>query len=274
MNIEKKFDIKEIIRQEVNICGALFNNEDFKTLSITGNRIMENCIFSDDYRLFLPGFLIKELSLIYSSIFRSQEPKAFQTAKLVGNEFINFLKEILKKGLDEELIWTKYHLFIIKIQEFLQSESEKKYYENNIEYSSYVLVYLIDFLKKNEEILYEEYNQILVTILSVLDRIFRAHSGSLEFTLINSYLKMLIRLYGYLLIKYYKEEEIDKENLKKELDNHLKYIFGLDLGEKINIEDLDKKLWEVIKEWRFYYLYYRSPPTYQVSPPQRVIELP
>ena len=61
MNIEKKFDIKEIIRQEVNICGALFNNEDFKTLSITGNRIMENCIFSDDYRLFLPGFLIKEL---------------------------------------------------------------------------------------------------------------------------------------------------------------------------------------------------------------------
>ncbi len=232
MIIEKTFDIKEIIGQELNICADLLDNEDFNTLNIIGNRILENCLFSSDYRLFLPGLLIKELSLAYSNLFSSKEPKAFQTAKLIGIEFINYLKEFLKSDLDETLLWSKYHIFNIKIQEYFQSEPEKRYYETNIDFSSNVLINLINFLKNNQEVLYEEYNQILVTIISTLDRVFRVHSGSLEFTLVDSYLKMLIRLYQYLLIKYFKEGKIDKENLKGELDKHLIYIFEVGIKEE------------------------------------------
>ncbi len=276
MSIPNSYNIISVIEQELDISNELLNNENFNELNIMGNRIMENCLFSNDYRLFLYGFFIKELALTYQKVFSSTEPKAFQSSKVFGVDLIDSLKKNLTNEINEEFLWEKFHLFNVKMREYLREDFEKKFYKENIEYSKFVVNSLMNFLFENEDVVYMKFNQLFSGIINILDRIFRAHSGYLEFTLINSYLKMLDRYYDYLLVRYYDGEKIDKENLKKEISKYIKFICQEGKKDNIDITEYDKNLWEIIKNWRVYYIHYHQPVTPVSGRPglQKRIELP
>jgi len=101
MSFEYLTNITELVLQELDISIELLEKEKFDNLNIIGNRIMENCLFSKDYRLFLPGCFIKELALIYGKIFSSKEAKAFHSAKIIGKDYLNSLKKNLRSELNE-----------------------------------------------------------------------------------------------------------------------------------------------------------------------------
>lgn len=276
MSIENSYNIFSIIEQELDISIELLKNEKFNRLNIFGNRIMENCLFSNDYRLFLFGLYIKELALIYQKVFSTTEPKAFQSSKVFGLNLIDSLKESLTNGINEELLWEKFHLFNVKIREYTMDDFEKKLYKENIDYSKFVIKALMNFLNENEDVIYMKFTQIFGGIINILDRIFRTHSGILEFTLINSYLKMLDRYYDYLLIKYSDGEKIDVENLKKEISEYVRFICQEGKKDKIDIVEYDKYLWEIIKGWRVFFIQYLQPvsPIHGKPKLEKSIELP
>lgn len=276
MNFEYLIDIKDVILQELDICIELLEKENFDTLNIIANRIMENCLFSKDHLIFLPGLFIKEITLVFSKIFSSKEAKAFHSSKIIGKDYINSLKEKFKSEINEELIWTEYHLFLVKILQYFRYEYENKLYTDNIEFSKSVAKSIINYLCKNEEVLYLKYNQFFSGIVNVLDRVFRVHSGTVEVTMIITYLKMFDRLYDYLILKYFEEESIDKEKLKEEINPYLKYLYKIGNFEELDFKEYNQNLWEIVKKWREYYIKYRNSVAtiYQQIPQQKIIKLP
>jgi hypothetical protein len=276
MSEVRKIELKKVIQEELNIANALLTDEDFHNLNIVGNRIMENCLFANDYRLFLPGFFLKELALIYNRIFTNSKAVAFQTAKTLGQKFIDKVSEILEKEIDENLLWEEFHIFRIKMRNYTKSESEKKFYTDNHEVSETALKYLMSYLKEKESYLYVKYNQFFNAILNILDRTFRAHSGDLKLTLIFSYFKMLERLYEYLIVEYFDGEEINVEGLKKILSPFLEYLYTIIIVKEIDTKKFDEMLWQIVKLWRDYYIYFvNATRLIHTGPPsQKIIQLP
>lgn len=276
MNTENFYN-KEILIQELSVSEFLLKNEEFDELNIIGNRIMENSLFSSEYRLSLSGFFIKELSFLYRKLFTSSEPKAFQTSKTLGENFIKKLINIIEEELDEERLWMEYNVFRIKILDSLRTEYEKKYYQDNIKFSDHVAKYLMNFLKDNPEIPYIKNSQVFIALNGIFERVFRVHSGSLSFTLIKSYIKMLENLNEYLLVKYIDGEELDSESLKNELCPFVEFISKIvENYEVIDIKEFSKKFWEIIKSWRLYYMHYKNigAPILGSRPTERIIKLP
>ncbi|MHA1717688.1 MAG: hypothetical protein ACTSXP_18755, partial [Promethearchaeota archaeon] len=205
MNLDNLFNIKDIIKQELLICKDLIENECFDDVNIFGNRIMENCLFSDEYRLFIFGLFIKEIAVLNLKIRSSKEPKAVQTVKTICLEFISKLVKALDGDeIDEQKIWTEFHLLRIKINEFLKNKSESMYYQENKRFSDSISINLIKYLSKERDLLYyKKFNNFFKGILNVLERIYRVHSGTLEFTLRFHYIRYLDCLYDYILIEHY-----------------------------------------------------------------------
>jgi hypothetical protein len=131
MTFEYLSNIREIILQELDICMELLEKEDFDNLNIIANRIMENSLFSNQILYFLPGCFIKDLTLIFRKIFSSKEAKAFHSSKVIGKDYINSLKERFSGNVEEELVWTEYHLFRVKILQYSRDDYETKLYEDN-----------------------------------------------------------------------------------------------------------------------------------------------
>lgn len=276
MSIGNYSNFESVFGQELTICSELLKEDKFDTLNMMGNRIMENSLFSDDFRYFLAGYFIKEMSLVYQKVFSSTEPRAFQTSKIIGNELINSIADIFKEEINEDLLWEKFHLFNVKIQEYLRDTNQQKFYQENHEFSELVIKQLLKFLKENEVILYLKFNQFFAGIINVLERIFRAHSGRVEFTLVLSYIKSLDRLYDYLLVKYDEGETLDNHNLKREIHENIEFICDEGIKEKIDISEYDKFLWQIIAKWRKFHIYYMNitPPRFTEKVIRKKIELP
>lgn len=276
MTFEDLRNILEIVTRELDISIELLDKENFDQLNIIGNRIMENCLFSEDYRLYLPGLFVKEIALSYNKIFSSREAKAFHSAKIIGKDYLKNLLKNIKSELNEELIWTEYHLFTVKILQYLRDDYENNLYTDNIEFSKSVIWNLMKFLQKNEEYLYLKYNQLFGGIINILDRVFRVHSGTLGITMIKLYFKMLDRLYDYLILKYFDKEDIDKDKLKEEIEPYIAYLYKIENLDRINISEFNRNLWEIIKLWRIYYIRYRDSIStiYKQPSSRRVIQLP
>ncbi|MHA1492096.1 MAG: hypothetical protein ACTSRI_20890 [Promethearchaeota archaeon] len=275
MSFEQLSNIKDIIKQELSICKVLLEEESFEQLNVFGNRIMENCLFSDDYRLFTFGLFIKEIALLNRNIISSKEPKAVQTVKTISSDFISKLEEALKESdFNEEKTWNEFHILNVRINELLKNKLEKKYYQENIEFTNLVSINLIKYLKDQQDTLYLKYNHFFGGILNILDRMFRVHSGSIEFTLRSCFIKTIDRFYEYLLTEHYKEHTLDKERMSLEIEPYIEFLTTECIKEEIDITLYDKELWEIVKNWRLYYIKYMNIMPPFVEPQKKIIKLP
>jgi len=160
--------------------------------------------------------------------------------------------------------------------QYFREDYENNFYSDRLEFSKSVTKSLIKYLHNNEDVLYLKYNQFFSGIINILDRVFRVHSGSIEVTMIITYIKTLDRLYDYLILKYFDGEKIDKDKLKEEIYPYINYLYEIENLEGIDFSEFDKSLWEIVKKWRTYYIRYRDSAAtiYRQSTPQKIVKLP
>ncbi|KKL79569.1 hypothetical protein LCGC14_2013540, partial [marine sediment metagenome] len=66
--------------------------------------------------------------------------------------------------------------------------------------------------------------------------------------------------YQYLYYENFSQKQLDEEKLKKDLSIYLEYLISLKEKEEIDVNDFNKKLWEIVKKWREMYIFYKGLP--------------
>ncbi len=257
---EKNLELaKKILQQDVSASIHFFEKNDFISMNIAANRYLENCIIFDDYRLCLSGVFIKDMANDYIGIIKHPDKsKKINSAKAIGKIFISKIKEYFK-DLKEEKLWEEFHKYNLNINDFLRDEMDA-HYRRNLSFSSQSFKFLLNYLKNNISYLYVINNRFLEGISSIMVRVIRNHSFTINELKIYLYIKFLDLLYQYLYYENFKNDSLDIENIKKELPIYLEYIKSINEEKDIDVINFDKSLWQIVKKWREMYIFYRNIP--------------
>lgn len=256
---DKNIDLAiKILQQDINACVNLFDKNNFLLINIVANRYLENCLIFDDYRLCLPGVFIKDMANDYNGIINNpNKSRKINSAKVIGERLILKIREYFK-DLNEEKLWKDFHDYNLSINKFLRDEIDTHYLKN-LPFSSLSFEFLLNYIESNIEYLYKVNNKFLKVILSIMIRVIRNHSFTINELMKYIYIKFLDFLYQYIYYENFKNEQLNKENLKKDLLIYLEYIISLKEKKEIDINTFNKNLWVIVKKWREMYIFYKSP---------------
>jgi len=248
-------NISRIIEQDIKAAHSAFSNDDFRLMNIYANRVMSNAILSDDPRLTLPGFFLKEAARIYGSIKAKKDLSTFSTAKSLGEVYLNGLK--LDSSFGE--MWQRYHDFFVRVLEHDTDEHEKKSYKADPEFTNFAFRFFIEKMSEDRDILYNVNNQFLRGLLNEMDRIFRVHKGGL-FELYALSLVRALELYsGY--VPYY-EKRRRNEIIGKSLLPYIEAISEMLREDPVDPEKVALLLKRIILDWRLCFIHFMEAPGY------------
>jgi len=249
--------IFQVIRQDIKTALIAFEDDNFDDMNIFANRSMANAIFGNHKKLILPGFFLKDIAIIYRDLKSRKEPTAFSTAKAVCSKYIKLLEEHIEDfSFDEKQLWEEFFKLFIDLREFRMNKYEYETHFEDLIFSRDAVKWLIEFLGNNREVLLELHSLLLRGIINEMDRIIRVHSGDLIEIYALSLITALDRFYAYFRIAYVAEEGIDKETLKKTLFSYIEKIQSLLTGSEVQVSDVMIVLWDLVKDWREFFIRY------------------
>ena len=263
-----KIDISNLFKvliQDLKCSIEYFKNDNFQSMNILANRIMENCMFLDECRFFLPGIMIRDISFDYQEISRNI-PTTLNDAKIIGDNFLSFLLDNFSINLDDKLLWENFHKYSIKIRDFQQYEPESKIYKENLQFSNHIFEKLLEFLNKNQNKMLEIDNNFFDGIINFMVRIIRNHSCNLRNIMTYIYFQSLMGLYQYIVRKNIKNPTNFSNDIENEVFPFINYITTNFNKSDINFEEFNLKLWKIIKRMRELYLFYKPLPL-PIRPP-------
>jgi len=246
-------DISEIIEQDVKAAYSAFKNDDFTDMNVFANRIMSNAMLSEDSRLILVGFFLKEIARIYGPIKARKELSTFTTAKSLGDAYIRSIT--LKATINE--LWKQYHQFFDRVRRHRLDEYEKQSYRENVEFTRFVFRWLIEKLSKDRNTLFNENNQFIRGILNEMDRILNIHGGELVDLYAWSLAKALELYYGY--VDYFgkdKRRGVIEKSVFPYIDNMAKTL----LQDEVDSKEVTLLLQRMIVDWRICFMYFMERP--------------
>lgn len=264
--------LRKAIKEDLEAGIEAFRNDSFDFVNMIANRIMANAVFGTDTRIFLPGFFLKEIASTFGVLKTKKEAVAYSTAKSHGFKYVESLKKSLP-SLDEVKLWNEFYALADKMREFEMSELENGSYSDNIEFTKDSFSWLLQHLKKNMDLLFDSNNLLFKGTLNEMERIFRVHSGELPDIVLISLIKALDRYYEYVSRAHRKSDKrIDEDIIKSKI---FPYIDRIEKSYKreLEIEEVDKILWELVKSWRELYIQYMELPGTRLTF-EKGIELP
>ena len=246
-------NINQVIEQDVKAAYSAFKDDDFRDMNIFANRIMANAVLSDNPRLTLVGFFLKEMARIYGPIKARKELSTFSTAKSLGDAYIRSIK--LKDTINK--LWEQYHQFFDRVRSHRLDEYEKQSYKENVEFTRFVFRWLIEKLSKDRNTLFNENNQFIRGILNEMDRILNLHGGELVDLYAWSLARALELYYGY--VDYFGKDErrgVIEKSVFPYIDNITKTL----LQDEVDSKEVTLLLQRMIVDWRICFIYFMERP--------------
>jgi len=271
-------EILQVVRLDIEASITAFKENDFENMNIFANRAMANAIFSDDKKLVLPGFFMKELVGIFGTLEarKGREQPPFSTAKAIGVDYVDSLSKLLsEENLDEGRLWQEFHKVNVELRKFIMNPFEEKLYKEDISFTRHAFEWLVKYLENEKFTLLNPRNQLLKGILNEMDRIFTVHSGALldvhELLLIRA----LDRYYDYCRIAYRKPDgTLDENKITQIVFPYIQKIHDVSSSPTNNQTAIvDETLSELVKGWREFFIQYMELPRPRIEI-ERGVELP
>lgn len=252
--------IIEVINKDLTLAKQAVNEDNFKLIDITGNRIMSNLLIAERKELMVLGYIIKEIGsdLIFVKNNRKSE---IDDGKIYAIEAIESLLSLLSKKIFSKDIWKTYFDYTEKITPYMSMENEALAYEDKIlDFTIKSKNMLIDHLKDNKSLLLHENNGILLGISNEIIRIINLYgldNDSLVFFLL---IKSLYTYYAVLVNSMIKNNilEINGNIIKEKIYPFVERIISL-FEETPNEEFLEKStniLADLGERTRYHFLDY------------------
>ena len=183
----------EILKQDLEAIIKAFKDDQYVLSNIFSNRLMANAIFQENYKLFLPGLFLKEISFNFEKL-RQNPNFPIETSKAKINGYIDFFFGNFNENLNEEDFWRNYFNCFSTIWKLQKDKIEESVYQENVEFTEDSFKKLLGFLNKHKLILLDRRNNLLGGIINEMNRILRNHNSKLKEFQIYSYLIALERL--------------------------------------------------------------------------------
>lgn len=227
------------------------NNKNFQFCNVISNRITMNAVFIESKESALIGAIIKDILPEFQRLEEEYENK-------VRNEFIKVINIYIDniEKLDYILIMDKYSEYYDIYKQYFNTNFEK--YTENKDYSSRVIKFCLEFLKKelDDDIL--PFSEQLLTsgVLNEISRVTRnfgctTHQHMLK--LILSFFSRLRDYYKVLVLSDEKETDNWKNRYEKCKEKLNDNIQDYELSDTY-IERCLEDLYDFIKEWRFMFM--------------------
>ena len=255
MNGQKNF---EILSQDFKYCIKAFESDNFNLMNIAANRLMENSIFLENEEVFLVSAILKDIAHDFMGIFQGRR-NVLNSAKVLGKKAIKAIKNNFYNGINSMTLWKEFQEYGVKINEFHKDELEIEVYRENTEFTSLIFKKILEFLIEHKFILKKINNTLINGILGVMVRIMKNHSFTLQENMVYLFIKLLAILYGYVVEKSYPEEEINDEDYKKYLEDHIDFIVESYFNQNIDMKKYNKELWKIGKQYRELYFLFNPP---------------
>ena len=270
-------DSKPLLQDIAAVKGA-FGKDDFRTAHILANRIMSNAVFleaSKQEPFLLAGFFSKDVATELMRIAASGKVPPISTAKTAALPFLTEVVEPLSSGtFNIETFWQTYEKYSDRIRKYGNLEIEDKVYTENKPFMREATNWLLNYLAREKQVLYDSRNAILEGMLNEMIRVYRSHGASIRELVIVGLLTYLQRTYAYIRLVFAKPDgSISEEKVKSEIMPHVDFITSTP-AEGYPLPEATKKLCKLIVAWREYFIRYLEIP--QASPAQmeRGVELP
>jgi hypothetical protein len=262
-----------IIEKDLKVAALSFKADDFDLMNIIGNRTMSDAVFFKKVNLAVAGFFVKQVALSFANLKPRLSDSELLEAKLSGDKYTAFLSEC-NEETDQVQAWANYHQFNLDMRKYPTTGINKQIaevYGEDYEATSNVRKWLIDFLDANKMRLCDNRNNFIKGIMNELQRVGIAFGYEVKDTIIFSCLLALDRFYDYFRLQY--ETQIaanNEEAVKTQLFPFLERIRTLSSETSINYEEVNSLLYDMIKKWREYFIYYM-----ELSPriPPKQVEL-
>ena len=263
----------EMYTKNMEVAVLSFKVEDFQLMNIIGNRIMSDSLFGSSENFALFGFFVKQMALNYLNLKPRVSQSDFLDAKLVGEEYLDILlssSNDININIDES--WADYHRFNIRIQQYNDASDIdkriKEIYGDNPNITENIRHWLIDFLIKDREMLYDRKNNFLKGLISEFQRVGLAYDYGVTDTIIFSCLVALDRYYEYFVFQYTDENGVlDTEKVKTTFFPYIDTVKQFSSSSELDYKEATHLLWQLIKSWRESFIYYTELPYKTVQKP-------
>lgn len=186
-----------IIAQDLEVAKKAVEMDKLEVLSYIGNRIMMNFFVTDEVKLMLLGYMVKELGGELRDI-KLNKNNAYSEIKSESILYLNDLHEqVRERKIDPKIYWSKFTEMEERLRKIILPDFEASSYDEQGEYSKIFTVKLLDVLiSKKQDI------QIIQNMIPKysfeLGRNFNEHGGKeslviyLVFKVLTDYDKYLI----------------------------------------------------------------------------------
>ena len=262
----------EMYTKNMKVAALSFKMEDFQLMNVIGNRIMSDCLFGDNETFALFGFFVKQMALNYLNLKPRIAQSDFLGAKLIGEDYLGILLSTsLNMNVDMSKPWLDYHEFNIKIEQYSASDIDKSIkgiYGDNPNITENVRYWLVDFLVKDREMLYDSKNNFLKGLLDEFQRVGLTYNYTIIDTIIFSCLIALDRYYEYFVFQHTSGNGVvDAEKVKTTFFPYIDKVKQFSSSREVDYREVTHLLWQLIKSWRESFIYYRELPYKTVQKP-------
>ncbi len=263
--------VSTILKENLQLANLSLASDDFQSLNIYGNRIMSDSVFMQNRESAIIGFFIKHVALNFLYLQTSISKQDLLDVKLVAKNFMDSIPHEVE-DINVEHLFLEFHEFNQQVKRHFVSDTEKDVYDVNPEITDIVRLSLVNLLVSNKELLCNPNNNIINGLIGELERFCKAYDYQSKDTLTFCILVALDRYYGYFRYHHSTTDgKVDKEKTNTIISPYIENIRKLVTNADINYDDFTELMWELIKGWREFFIFYGETPNIK---PQQPITLP
>lgn len=264
------------LQQDLKAIVLALEEDDFENTNIFANRLMSDASILNDHKHMLIGFFLKDVALEMMELTAMKPATALATAKAHATMFVSSMKQHAnKENFAEGEIWDEYVVLMDKLRKYHLTQHEQKAYADDKEFTHKIAAWLLQYLRRAQNLLLENKSQLLKGMLNELGRTYRVFGAEKPDIIFLSLLTALDRVCDYVRFAYQSPDgSIKSESAKSEILPYLERILDAMQAESVNIEKVDALLSELIIKWREAFINYLEVPHLVRVPVEKGVQLP
>lgn len=253
--------VLDVIKQDISAALKALDEDDFRFITIMGNRIASNLLIGERKDLMIIGYLLREVGHEFEAVKRRDE-KRISECKEHGRKFLKGLQSAIGEEKVSPKIWDLYYEYENHVRKYIPDKKELSVYKDAPKFTEKTTSMLIKHLEASKELLLKENNRLIGGLLNELTRVINVHGLERRDLVFYLLLQALSGYYEFLLYSETKNGTIEnKEEFQNRIYPHVAKI--VDLISNFDSDKLEEMynrandiLGELCYEWRKFFINY------------------
>jgi hypothetical protein len=264
------------LQQDLKAIVLALGEDDFENTNIFANRLMSDATILNDHKHLLIGFFSKDVAAEMMELAAMKQATALATAKAHVTMFLSRMEQLAnKEDFAQQEIWDEYVVVADKLRRYHLTQHEQKAYADNKEFTHKIAAWLLQHLRREQNLLLKNRSQLLKGILNELSRTYRVFGAEKPEIVLLSLLTALDRVCDYVrFASQFPDESIKSESAKSAILPYVERILDIMQAEPVDINKVDVLLSELIIKWREAFINYLELPPVVAVPVEKGVKLP